>query len=324
MSADSNAHRQRDGFLDGAADDWFDRNRGAVDETPLARFDDVIARHLRPGGALLEIGCADGRRLRRLDHLGPSQSRLTGIEPSGRAVETGRADDPGLELVVGTADDLPFDDLAFDTVVFGFCLYLCDPALLPRIVAEADRVLADHGTLAIIDFDPPGPRRREYRHQPGLWTHKMDYAAPFLAYPAYSLAESLSISHHAAEWSEDESERVGLKVLRKAAGGATPTSRTHDRGERAAVSSTSSQIRSSPSSAPGASWAGSLTVTRASPRTCSSTHGARTGWRKKNMLAYRSTSSRSGRSPRAGRAPRRRQRRTHPGSDTSRVKPFPR
>jgi len=216
---DDRARRQRDGFLDGAADDWFDRNRDAATETPLAQFDGIIARHLSPGGSLLEVGCADGRRLRRLDNLGPSQGRLAGIEPSARAVAEGSLADPALELTVGTADHLPFDDGAFDTVVFGFCLYLCDPALLPTIVAEADRVLADHGTLAIIDFDPPSPRRREYRHQPGLWSHKMDYAAPFLAYPAYSLAQSLSISHHSPDWSEDESERVALKVLRKATGG---------------------------------------------------------------------------------------------------------
>jgi SAM-dependent methyltransferase len=212
------AGRQRDGFLDGAADDWFERNREAPADTPLLRFDEIIATYLRPDRALLEVGCSDGRRLQRLDRMGPGQSRLAGIEPSAQAVAAGKAADPRLELVVGTAEALPFDDGAFDTVVLGFCLYLCDPGLLPRIVAETDRVLADGGTLAIIDFDPPTPRRREYRHRPGLWSHKMDYSVPFLAYPAYAAAEMLSISHHATAWSEDESERVGLKVLKKQVG----------------------------------------------------------------------------------------------------------
>jgi SAM-dependent methyltransferase len=210
---------QRAGFLCGAADAWYERNRGVSSEGPLAHFDRLIAAHLRPDGAILEVGCADGSRLRRLDAIGPSQSWLAGVEPSGSAVAAGRAVDARLDLRIGTADDLPFPDESFDTVVLGFCLYLCDPALLPRIVAETDRTLRDGGTLAIIDFDPPSPRRRDYHHQPGLWSHKMDYAAPFLAFPAYSLAEISSVSHTAPEWSADEAERVALKVLKKTVGG---------------------------------------------------------------------------------------------------------
>lgn len=219
MTGADELHRQRDDFLAGAADDWFERNRDTDGQGPLAHFDEVIARHLRPDGALLEVGCADGRRLLRLDALGPGQARLAGVEPSNAAVQAGRAASPRLDLAVGTADALPFDDLSFDTVVLGFCLYLCDPALLPRIVAETDRVLADGGALAIIDFDPPFPRRRQYRHQPGLWSHKMDYSVPFLGYPAYSMAEITSASHDSPSWASDEAERVSLKVLRKTVGG---------------------------------------------------------------------------------------------------------
>ena len=127
--------------------------------------------------------------------IGPSQWCLAGVEPSASAVAAGRASDPRLDLRTGTADDLPFADQSFDTIVLGFCLYLCDPALLPRIVCETDRTFRDGGTLAIVDFDPPSPRRRGTATRPGLWSHKMDYAAPFLAFPAYSLAEVSSASH---------------------------------------------------------------------------------------------------------------------------------
>lgn len=219
MTTGPDRHEQRAGFLSGAADEWYERNRDAPSDGPLGRFDQIVAAHLRPGGSLLEVGCADGSRLRRLDALGPSQSSLVGVEPSASAVAAGRTVDPRLDLRIGTADDLPFADQSFDTIVLGFCLYLCDPALLPRIVSETDRTLRDGGTLAIVDFDPPSPRRREYRHQPGLWSHKMDYAAPFLAFPAYSLAEVSSVSHAAPEWSPDESERIALKVLKKSLGG---------------------------------------------------------------------------------------------------------
>jgi SAM-dependent methyltransferase len=219
VNAGPDPHPQRAGFLAGAADDWYERNRAAPTDGPLGHFDPIIAAHLRADGALLEVGCADGSRLRRLDSIGPAQACVAGIDPSASAVAAGRGDDPRLDLRVGTADDLPFDDQSFDTIVLGFCLYLCDPALLPRIVFETDRTLRDGGTLAIVDFDPPSPRKREYRHQAGLWSHKMDYAAPFLAFPAYSLAEVSSASHAAPEWSADEAERVALKVLKKNVGG---------------------------------------------------------------------------------------------------------
>ena len=219
MTTGPDPHQQRAGFLSGAADAWYERNRGTGSDGPLDHFDRLVAAHLRPGGALLEVGCADGSRLRHLDAIGPSQSCLAGVEPSASAVAAGRAIDRRLDLRIGTADDLPFADQSFDTIVLGFCLYLCDPALLPQIVCETDRTLHDGGTLAIVDFDPPSPRRREYRHQPGLWSHKMDYAAPFLAFPAYCIAEISSASHTAPEWSPDESERVALKVLKKTLGG---------------------------------------------------------------------------------------------------------
>lgn len=73
----------------------------------------------------------------------------------------------------------------------------------------------------MIDFDPPYPMRRPYRHLDGLWSYKMDYAGLFLASPAYTLLEKHRRSHggSAADWmTAPPGDRVALTILRKCVG----------------------------------------------------------------------------------------------------------
>lgn len=200
---------QRDAFLGGEADAWFARNRTPRPGTPDRV--DRLRRYVPANASVLEIGCADGRRLAEIADLA---GRCVGIDPSVTAITEGRARWPQLELYVGSADALPFDR-PFDVVILGFFLYLADRELLPRIVAEADRSLADGGTLIIVDFDPRYPRRRQYRHRAGIWSFKMDYASLFLAFPAYSLVEKVPFTEDGDSWTADETERVAMTVLHK-------------------------------------------------------------------------------------------------------------
>ncbi|WP_194481656.1 class I SAM-dependent methyltransferase [Bradyrhizobium sp. CCBAU 53338] len=135
--------------------------------------------------SVLEIGCANGYRVARIcDRFA---ARGFGIEPSSQAVADGRSRYPSLSLEIGTADRLPFADGQFDLVIFGFCLYLVDPRLHLRCVAEADRVLADGGVLAIYDFIEPVPYHNRYSHLEGVRSYKMEFSRYFLASPAYRL-----------------------------------------------------------------------------------------------------------------------------------------
>lgn len=122
---------------------------------------------------------------------------------------------------VGTADLIPFDG-EFDAIIFGFCLYLVDRPLLHRAVAEADRLLrgVDHGgrgILVIVDFDPPVPRRKPYRHADSVWTYKTDHSQLFAADPAYRLVSKVSFDHGRSEvgWAESPDDRVALWTLVK-------------------------------------------------------------------------------------------------------------
>lgn len=207
---------QRDVFLASEADRYFERNPTDFEACLDDPWNDHLAGLVPNGGSVLEIGCADGRRLAAIGEIaGPRIGALCGVDPSAEAVRFGSSRWPDLDLRIGTADQVPFDS-QFDVVVFGFCLYLCDRSLLHRAIAEGDRLTADGGALAIIDFDPPTPRRRPYRHLEGVWSWKMDYPALLLADPAYSLDRKLSGSHDGDGWVRDGRERIALTILRKA------------------------------------------------------------------------------------------------------------
>ena len=209
---------QKSEFLAGEGDAWHERNRAALSgDSPLR--DAVatgIAAQLGTRSSpvrVLEIGCGQGDNLAALGCRVPVDAH--GVEPSSGAVESGLLMHPELKLQCGTADALPYADRTFDIVWFGFCLYLVDRDLLSRSVAEADRVLADGGLLAIVDFDPDVPCKRPYHHRPGLWSFKMDYSALFLSNPAYRLVQKTSLSHVAIEWHPDPQERIALWLCRK-------------------------------------------------------------------------------------------------------------
>lgn len=210
--------RQKAVFLETEGDGYFTRNAGKL----VPRGDDPVVAALAQlnirSRATLEIGAANGHRLAVLhDVMGCTGA---GIDPSAAAVEAGRAAFPGIDLRVGTADALPFADAAFDLVIFGFCLYLVDPSLHFRAVAEADRVLADGGHLVMVDFLPPFPYANPYAHVPGLKASKHEYARMFTAHPSYALVQRTLIGAMAGVPAPDD--RVTIDILAKRVEGAFP------------------------------------------------------------------------------------------------------
>jgi ubiquinone/menaquinone biosynthesis C-methylase UbiE len=210
---------QKDAFLAAEADAWFARNRAQGEG---AGATSEVAALLRRAGAapkrVLEIGCSNGQLLASLCQELACEG--AGIDPSAAAIAQGRERFPQLRLEVGTADRLPFADGEFDAVLFGFCLYLCDRADLFRIAAEADRVLADGGWLAITDFQPPFAYRNRYAHRDGLHSYKMDYSRLFACNPAY--VERLREVHAHGGEGDSPDARMGTVLLRKDLAAAWP------------------------------------------------------------------------------------------------------
>lgn len=211
---------QKDAFLAGEGDAWFERNHAAVAEHCNGATDPVVEEVCklselsgapRRGMRVLEVGCGEGWRLQWLkDNHG---FEVYGIEPSARAVAAARA--RGVAAQQGTADELPFAAGYFDVLIFGFCLYLCDREDLFTVAREADRVLVPAAWLVIHDFYSPTPARREYHHRPGLFSYKMDYRTLFSWHPAYTCFSHRLRHHSSGSYTDYPDQWVATSVLRK-------------------------------------------------------------------------------------------------------------
>ena len=167
---------------------------------------------------ILEIGCSSGYNLAYLCQKYGFKG--FGVETSAQAVQVGSKwasahPDMDLHFVQGTSDELPFEDNAFDVVMFGFCFYCTDRKYLHRAVSEADRVLKSGGFLLIDDFQTPAAYKRPNKHDPNLFTYKYDYAKLFLSDPCYSLIERTTYSHNGLAFDPEIQERVSTSILYK-------------------------------------------------------------------------------------------------------------
>jgi len=214
---------QKEIFLQSEADQFYARNR-AVYGTDIIKDEPVVdllrQLHLCPK-KLMEIGCSKGTRLNTICEAFGSQG--WGLDPSQEAIADGKKDYPQLSLSVGVADTLPFEDNAFDSIFFGFCLYLCDRKDLFKIVCEADRCLQDNGILIIKDFYPPFPYKNKYAYHENTYSYKMDYSKLFTCNPAYSEMANMVFAHNADKTgSIAPDERITITVLKKSLESAFP------------------------------------------------------------------------------------------------------
>ncbi|MHA7140079.1 class I SAM-dependent methyltransferase [Arthrobacter sp. Sr33] len=103
----------------------------------------------RATGRVLEVAVGTGLNL---PHL-PVDSQVSGIDlsPAMLSIAAGRASRLGrpMDLRVGNAEDLPFADSSFDTVLCG--LSLCGIPNPASAIGEAKRVLVPGGRLLLLD-----------------------------------------------------------------------------------------------------------------------------------------------------------------------------
>ncbi len=202
-------------FLSDEGNHWYERNKwnfsSAIKDDPILK---AIEIYMLTTTRVLEIGCSDGWRLAEIEKRYGSTGY--GIDPSQNAITAGNISHPKLHLSVGTADELPNIE-PVDLIIFGFCLYLCDPQDLFKIAMESDRLLKDKGHIIVLDFHPPiGHYRNPYSHRDGIFSYKMDYSKLFTWHPSYCTVYC-HMSHHLSKETNQFSpdDMVSVQIIRK-------------------------------------------------------------------------------------------------------------
>lgn len=205
------------------ADAYFVRNKKAMDEKECSDGMKIFAdfyeenQNIMKIEDMLEVGCSSGYNLVYMNKKYGIKG--FGIEPSKEAVRYGseKASKRGsidVELRQGFADEIPFQDEAFDAVYLGFCLYQVHRSLLFRTFSESDRVLKYGGYCVITDFDTPIHFLRNNVHNAEVFIYKTDYAQYLLPY-GYTLIYKKMYTHQSLGFCPDMQERISTQIFYK-------------------------------------------------------------------------------------------------------------
>lgn len=157
-------------------DAWFMKNRNVLESELL-----MLKRFLPDPGRALSVGCGSGlfEQLFRTEH---GIVIRFGVEPSADMAQI--AAKRGMEVKSGTAEKLPHEDEAFDTVLLnGTPSYVED---LPAAFREAHRVLKRGGYIVVADVPAESSYGLLYRLAGirGTWEHpNVKGSAPENPYP---------------------------------------------------------------------------------------------------------------------------------------------
>ena len=116
------------------------------------------------GLRILDVGCGGGATLRQYLEYEADPERLWGIDLLPEFVERARSGALNLQVVCGTASNLPFPDGSFE-FVSQFMLFtsVLESGVKRQIAREIDRVLAPGGRLLWYDFAFNNPANPDVR-----------------------------------------------------------------------------------------------------------------------------------------------------------------
>lgn len=128
-------YTERNVFEDDAAFNELFRNRFGRTKDEI---NEDFLGHLDRGIRILEVGSNVGNQLRALRRLG--FHRLYGIELQRHCVDRAHETNPEIDIIEGSAFDLPFKDGFFDLVFTNNVLIHIAPADIGTVLAEMHRV----------------------------------------------------------------------------------------------------------------------------------------------------------------------------------------
>jgi ubiquinone/menaquinone biosynthesis C-methylase UbiE len=157
-------------------DSWFLQNRNVLQSEV-----ELLAGVLEKPGRALSVGCGSGL-FEMILRDGHDIDIRFGVEPAEGMAEI--AIKRGMEVQIGPAEDLPFDDGSFDTVLFnGTPSYIGD---LEKAFTEAYRVLRTGGHVVVADVPAESSYGTLYRLAAmiGTWEDEsLKAIAPAVPYP---------------------------------------------------------------------------------------------------------------------------------------------
>ena len=133
--------------------DWFTSSEKQFTEIGLRML------NVQPGEKVLEVGFGTGHGLVALAHSVGENGKVYGIDLSAgmfrvAKVKISRAGlSNRIELRLGDAVNLPFEDAFFDTIFISFTLELFDTPEIPLVLAECKRVLLEDGRLSVVALE---------------------------------------------------------------------------------------------------------------------------------------------------------------------------
>ncbi|MDP8922572.1 MAG: class I SAM-dependent methyltransferase [Chloroflexota bacterium] len=147
---------------------------------------------------ILDVGCGDGRLLRRLIDWGADRTRLHGIELLPERVAAAHCADPGLDVRQGDASALPFADASFD-LVFQTTVFstIVAEAMRRAVAADMARVLRSGG--AVVSYDLRVARDR--RHTRGIGATDLRRLFPEFSVDARRVTLIPPLARTLARWS---------------------------------------------------------------------------------------------------------------------------
>jgi ubiquinone/menaquinone biosynthesis C-methylase UbiE len=133
--------------------DWFASSEKQFTELGLRML------NVQPGEKVLEIGFGTGQSLVGLAHSVGQTGKVYGIDLSegmfqvakGRISRTGISD--RIELRLGDAVNLPYEDDFFNALFISFTLELFGTPEIPLVLGECKRVLLEDGRLGVVTLE---------------------------------------------------------------------------------------------------------------------------------------------------------------------------
>ncbi len=198
MHADSAQDKSKEiAFFDAHADlDEYDVFAPETNEKLVAAF--ISLSGLPRGARVADLGCGSGVFTALLRRNGFDS---VGVDISPKLLALGRRKHPGLELIEGDVENLPFESESFDGVLLsGLVHHFPDPRRLAR---EVMRILKSDGRF--VAFDPN-------RMNPFMWLYR-ERTSPFYSPSGVTENERPVLAWQVADIFRNEGFRVRSDFL---------------------------------------------------------------------------------------------------------------